>query len=171
MKHTDEFRIRLSGYKCVYCGEVASSEDHYPPRSISIRGMILPCCLECNTSLGARHPFSFVDRCRLAKDNIRRKYKKVLKMPHWDEEELSEMSYAMRIDIESCKRVRKIVEERLAWNAMSYISSLGSEKDFVAIIAECDSIINTEKPSWTRTEGFTVRKDYDKEEEFMENFN
>lgn len=163
----DEFRIKVEGLDCVYCGERASSMDHYPPKSVSYHGLLLPCCLECNSSLGASHPFSFANRCKMAKDNIRRKFKKILNMPVWDSEELDEMSYSMRENIKSCERTKKIVEERLAWNARSYLSSLKSVKDFAAIIAECDIIINSARPLWNRTEGFTEKSKFKEEEEFI----
>lgn len=107
MIHTDEFRIRINGYECTYCGDKADTMDHYPPKSVSYHGLMLPCCRECNSSLGASHPFSFANRCKMAKDNIRRKFKRVLKMPAWDAQELEEMSYSMREHIKSCERTKK----------------------------------------------------------------
>jgi len=43
------FRIRISGYFCVYCGEIATQDEHFPPMSYSLRGYILPACAECNS--------------------------------------------------------------------------------------------------------------------------
>lgn len=170
MIHTDEFRIKVNGYECTYCGDKADTMDHYPPKSVSYHGLMLPCCRECNSSLGASHPFSFAHRCKMAKDNIRRKFKGVLKMPAWDAEELEEMSYSMREHIKSCERTKKIVEERLAWNAKSYLSSLESVKDFAAIIAECDIIINSVRPLWNPIDGFTEKSKFNEEKEFIAKF-
>lgn len=91
-------------------------------------------------------------------------------MPAWDAEELEEMSYSMREHIKSCERTKKIVEERLAWNAKSYLSSLESVKDFAAIIAECDIIINSVRPLWNPIDGFTEKSKFDEEEEFIAKF-
>lgn len=167
---TDEFRIRINGQRCVYCGNSAESDDHYPPKSVSSHGMLLPCCRECNSSLGALHPFSFSNRCRLAKDSIRRKYKKVLNMPLWDEDEMEDLSYALKRSIIECEKVKSIINERLAWSAMSYLSSLDPERDFAAIVAECDLITGNVKRSWNRIDGFTVNDDEKEAKIFMKNF-
>jgi hypothetical protein len=55
-------RISIAGRWCVYCGELATTREHYPPRTSTRGGFILPCCLLCNVTIGARWPFSFTRR-------------------------------------------------------------------------------------------------------------
>ena len=127
MRFGDEFRIRLHGYNCCYCGETAGTDEHYPPASISRRGLIMPCCAECNNFAGTAYAFSFSNRCYHVKQQIRKKYKRLLNSPKWDEDELNEMSDTFREEINKCEKAKEIINARLAWSAMSYLSSIATE--------------------------------------------
>lgn len=52
MKFTDERRVRLSGDWCVYCGQVAETVEHFPPKSYCLDGLLMPACKECNSLAG-----------------------------------------------------------------------------------------------------------------------
>ena len=79
--------------RCHYCGVIATSIDHVPP--LSVRAMLagsgaienyaikdVPACHECNSAIGANAPFHLVDRKRIAKNHIRRKYARYLRIPN-----------------------------------------------------------------------------------------
>lgn len=155
------FRIKFYGENCIYCGMGDESWEHWPPRSFTHRGMLLPCCLECNCMAGARSPINFRDRVKIVKDGIRTKYKKALKMPNWDDEELEEMSYSMRCDIQKWKTIKEKVNYRLAWNAEVYLSKIANGKDFAAILAECDLITTNGKESFLTFEQRQQRKEFE----------
>lgn len=91
-------------------------------------------------------------------------------MPLWDEDEMEDLSYALKRSIIECEKVKSIINERLAWSAMSYLSSLDPERDFAAIVAECDLITGNVKRSWNRIDGFTVNDDEKEAKIFMKNF-
>lgn len=47
---------------------------------------------------------------------IRKRYKRVLSIPEWDEEELSEMGYNMRHSIQVVQNLKWLVLQRLEWS-------------------------------------------------------
>jgi hypothetical protein len=112
--------------RCHYCGWAASGIDHIPPLSVRAAfveaGAVhrweikdVPCCKECNSALGARAPFSLVDRRKLAKAHLRRKYKRYLRMPDWREEEIQCLGYNLQIMIRKNLQVRETALLRLGW--------------------------------------------------------
>ena len=89
--------------ECYYCGAPADSIDHVTPQTIktmcgfefenpvTARTETVKACRECNSSLGGRFFETLADRKVAAKDHIRRKYKKYLRIPQWTPEELAEL--------------------------------------------------------------------------------
>jgi hypothetical protein len=65
------FRIRIHGDQCVYCGEHAASDEHFPPASYGNLGFLLPACRECNSFAGTAHPLNFVKRSAYVKEQIK----------------------------------------------------------------------------------------------------
>lgn len=159
MRFGDEFRIRLNGYQCCYCGDPAGTDEHYPPASLSRRGLIMPCCLECNMFAGTAYSFSFSNRCYHVKQKIRSKYRKFLSSPKWEDWELNEMSEVFREEIKKCEKVKELINERLVWSATAYLSSIAKENTFAAMIAECDTITNLESSNSKDIENYTIKKE------------
>jgi hypothetical protein len=86
---------------CTYCGAIAGTRDHVPPKVI--RGMlretvpgwekqyppeVVPACLECNVLLNKEALLTVVERKAWIKKKLRRRYARLLAMPEWSEEEL-----------------------------------------------------------------------------------
>jgi hypothetical protein len=103
------FRDRLKGERCCYCGERATCEDHFPPRSATYVGVILPACHECNALAGTEYPFEFKKRAELVKEKLGQRYQ--CESPEYD-------------------------RERLAWNAIAYIASIDHNSVFADYVAE-----------------------------------
>jgi hypothetical protein len=120
---------------------LAGTREHFPPASATSRGVILPCCYECNGLANTQSPFDFEKRSKLVKEKIRKRYSKVLETPSWSSDELMEMGYAMRTEIETWQKERRIVQSRLAWNAMSYLASIDHRNDFAQFLADYGSTI------------------------------
>lgn len=114
MSYHSELRCRYEYYApygrhtCVYCGDSAPSLDHVPPVS-SLYMMIgsvpesklpkcytVPACMECNSILGAVGKFTVHARAMELKSRLKKRYKKILSLPSWSEEELSQLSDALR---------------------------------------------------------------------------
>lgn len=136
MKFTDARRVRLSGEWCVYCGMVAETVEHFPPRSFSNDGLLLPACKECNSLAGTDWPTDFGKRKGMVNDKLRRRNAKALSMPVWTKEDLEEMKRGMRKEIEIWQTRRRIAERRIAWNAEGYLASIDRNNDFAKLSAK-----------------------------------
>ena len=80
-----QFRKRLAGTRCIYCGEPTALEDHFPPHTFGTHGWLIPACRECNELAGTAYPTSFFRRVEHVKHKLRVRYRSVLSMPDWDE--------------------------------------------------------------------------------------
>jgi hypothetical protein len=118
----------------------ANTKEHFPPASATPRGVILPCCKECNVLVGTSNPFDFEKRVDLVKNKLKRRYRKVLEMPVWSEDDLEDTGFAIRGSIEEWQNERRIAKSRLAWNAMSYLASIDHHNAFARFLADYGSI-------------------------------
>ncbi len=106
---------------CVYCGQRATTIDHFPPIAATPRvGIILHACRDCNVGLQDFY----------AKARISRKYAKILKMPPWSAEELDGLTGGLRRKMLRWQRENRIAHARLAWDAMAYLRRLVSMPSF-----------------------------------------
>ena len=112
---------------CYYCGLPATGLDHVVPRAVlkaledvsieisSYRVLVVPCCKECNTLLEASYQDSLLQRKRLLRQRLRRKYRKVLASKIWLTEEILGLDYNLRSHIAECSEKRALVQARLKW--------------------------------------------------------
>lgn len=140
----DFARIKLAGEYCVYCGMTSDSVEHFPPRSVTHKGFLLPCCRECNSYAGASYAFDFDKRVNFVREKIRKKNGKYLKMPIWTEEELRELSGRLKGSVKLCQERKRIATKRLAWDVYKYLVFLGRERCSVATFAEHGITISSE---------------------------
>lgn len=111
---------------CYYCGDIADSLDHVPPRAIRKAlldsGVItdydikdVTACRDCNSRIGADAPFNLTDRKRLVKERLRKKYAKLLKAPDWSDSELEHVGQTLKSSILAlqCQKVR--IQQRLSF--------------------------------------------------------
>lgn len=143
-RHPDTFRTIIHGDWCVYCGDIATSREHFPPASLTTKGLLLPCCLECNALAGTESGTDFALRAEIVKNKIRHKYQRALMVPLWGSDELDEMGRTLKGEIETWQRKRRIIQSRLAWNAESYLASIDKNNVFADLIAECGITTNCE---------------------------
>jgi hypothetical protein len=113
---------------CYYCGMPAMEKEHVIPVSIlktmadvgieeilCRRKHLVRACRECNTLIGSTYQTSLAERKAFLKTRLRKRYRSVLRMKDWTEEELSELGKTLRSHVETALRLRNIVEWRLAW--------------------------------------------------------
>jgi hypothetical protein len=110
--------------------------DHFPPKAYSVGGFLLPSCKECNLLAGTIWPRNFELRSEHVKDGLRKRYRKLLQAPDWDEDELNGLKYNLRKGIIVWQKQKEMLKERLAWSAMSYLSSIDHSSSFVPTFAE-----------------------------------
>lgn len=92
------------GDPCIYCGVESNTWDHVPPlhvvdllKSTSALEEFeklekFPCCNECNSVLGPENIINVQKRRAFVISKYRKKYKKWLKIPKWDDEDFEDMN-------------------------------------------------------------------------------
>lgn len=110
---------------CIYCGMSADSIDHVPPRHLraqlaeiellALGTKEVDACRECNSALGRRPLLTITERRRYIKHYLRRKYRRYLAIPEWNEEKLMTVGSSLRMMIERNMMIRDDVRMRLRW--------------------------------------------------------
>lgn len=106
-----------AGY-CVYCGGPNQCRDHVVPATQDNTRMYgedkcVACCNECNSLLGSRALYSVKERAGYLAETYSRRYAKVLAMPEWTKEELSEVSPKIQKLVLHNKVLKQIIEDRI----------------------------------------------------------
>lgn len=130
----DANRIRLKGDMCVYCGEIASVVEHFPPVAMTNRGFKLPACQECNTFAADENPRDFERRVASVKSRIRRKNWKWLQIPEWSHEDLTELSPMMRREVINGLNKKARTLKRLDFDSLAYLAVIDTDDQFQAFI-------------------------------------
>jgi hypothetical protein len=113
--------------KCAYCGDDADSIDHIVPVSFYYSGdrknlhltseygeeNLVDCCRECNCLAGNKVFDDFYKKKEYIQDKLITRYKKVINMPFWSDEELKEIDYPLKTDIEIQTLARKWILNRI----------------------------------------------------------
>ena len=110
---------------CTYCGIPASTLDHVPPISWSASAnedakkemnfYKIPSCDECNSALSNLRLFSVMERIHHVHTWLKKKYKKALRMPYWDEDELKELSSTMIAEVRKAEKQSAWVKSRIMY--------------------------------------------------------
>jgi 5-methylcytosine-specific restriction endonuclease McrA len=113
------------GDPCTYCGVVSDTMDHVPPIHYTARMAdlgeevgnlrLVPACRDCNLCLGGSLFLTIESRRAHIKRRLRARYKKVLRIPGWDEDDLAGLSPEMARDVMAHLRLREGVMARLSW--------------------------------------------------------
>ena len=120
-----------NGEPCYYCGRQATQVDHVIPQSmlrqlamstepitmeiIKHRALTVHSCGECNTLLSNIYLESLQAKKKYLKTKLRKRYKKVLEMPRWDQDEVEELGYNLRTFVQGSIDQKELVLERLRW--------------------------------------------------------
>ena len=109
--------------KCAYCGDIADSLDHVLPHSYTRifpkqnrtynKKEVVPCCTECNSLLGNKPYFAVAERAAYLAGKYEKRYKKLLSMPVWEEEDIEECGYNIKLFIENSVQEKKAIELRI----------------------------------------------------------
>lgn len=109
---------------CLYCGELADCIDHFLPISflaslvevgVRVESVLVKSCFNCN-SIASDKVFSTVNEKRKhIYDRLKEKSKnkKLLSLPEWTEDELSELSYTLRAVVVKDIRKKETLLRRL----------------------------------------------------------
>lgn len=117
-------RLRLDYSVCFYCGLLADTVDHIPPKSAEVLPNrlreLIPACRECNSLLGARMPWDKNGRRRLIKRLLRKRYKCFLKPHKWAATDIEDLGPILKSTIESHASSHEILVSRLSYRAKAY---------------------------------------------------
>lgn len=119
---------------CIYCGLDANVDDHALPysRRNSLRAAtraLVPSCIECNSLLYNSLQHTIQDRIDEAKARLRKKYKKLLDMPYWSDDELRDLGPGSMFDyIFASIFEKKLLLRRLDFNYVQWVD-MGRPKD------------------------------------------
>ena len=117
---------------CYYCGLPGNTIDHVIPTSIlnmldrgsdpityeefiKYRKLKVPCCLECNNFLGSTYQKTIKERKIFLKKQLKRRYRKILKMPNWTQAEINELQPTLRSHVLAGLYERDLIRQRIAW--------------------------------------------------------
>lgn len=117
--NADDFdRSRNSA--CIYCGDTTSlTRDHVVAVSWSgykrsyRKGDTVPSCKECNQILSNKPLFSISSRANYLANKLTRKYQSILNHPHWDDEELKEMSCEFQKTLKNRGNAKSFISARI----------------------------------------------------------
>jgi hypothetical protein len=108
----------MKSYLCFYCNDYGESKDHVPPVSCSDvyeedQRYVVRCCLLCNSLLGSRALLSFLARNDYLLIKYECRFKKLLSMPYWSTEEISELKGKLKRKIIMTIKKKKYIENKI----------------------------------------------------------
>tara|TARA_R110000744_G_C18865641_1_gene504561 strand:- start:35 stop:445 length:411 start_codon:yes stop_codon:yes gene_type:complete len=108
---------------CTYCKDIADTLDHVIPHSYVAtnskqirtynKNEVVPCCRECNSLLGSKLYFTIAERADYLYTTYKKRYKKLLSIPEWDENDLKEIKNNLKKYIEASIKEKKIIQIRI----------------------------------------------------------
>jgi len=134
----NEFRTRLRGDFCVYCGEAATTVEHFPPRTDTKRGFLFPCCRECNSFAGTNYPRNLPSRIEHVKKKIKQSNKKYLCLPEWTAKEIRALSGNLRRMVNLGLAKKLAAQERIDFDSLAYLARIDTDSALLALSEEGD---------------------------------
>ena len=121
--YEEDFEIK----KCVYCGEDADTKDHVVPVSYYFNGKrtgrhltadfgeenLVDCCRECNCMANNKVFDNIQAKREYIQERIKEKYKKVVNMPFWSDDEIKELGQTLRKEVKIQQLARKWILNRI----------------------------------------------------------
>lgn len=118
--------------RCIYCGDTEQCLDHVYPISklgmndlskinrplfkIFFQGLnLVPSCFECNALAEDRSFVSIREKRKFIQSKIKKKYKKILNLPEWSEEEIKELGPNLRKSVKFSINQKESVKRRIMW--------------------------------------------------------
>ncbi len=113
-----------SRFICFYCGLPAGTVDHVPAlnKVEELRAVYdlqhytkVPSCQECNGVASDEPHVDIFERRKFLKDKLRIRYKKYIKLPDWEEDEIESLGYSLRMNVESAMSIKYLIAYRLTY--------------------------------------------------------
>ena len=110
---------------CIYCGEEWEVLDHVPPIAGFQRrhwAFKYPACRDCNAILSAAPFIDIRKRRYLVLMRLFRRYKKIIKMPHWEKIEINELKGMVRSFVKGSSRMQRVLLRRIDFLSENYVA-------------------------------------------------
>ena len=115
--------------KCFYCGEDATTKDHVIPVSYYYSGVrknkhltsqygkenLVDACKECNNIAWNKIFQDKYSKKDFIQERLKQKYKKVINMPYWSDEEVEQLGRTLKKEIKIQQLARKWALNRMNW--------------------------------------------------------
>jgi hypothetical protein len=106
---------------CIYCGgHVELQKEHVIPASYlghrssdSDKQWIVVACSVCNRLAGSFVCFSIPEKAKFILKRYKVKFKKILSVPFWSDDELKELDYALRKTVEASIEAKALLNVQL----------------------------------------------------------
>lgn len=105
---------------CVYCGDWFECRDHVIPVSYTHarrcfrNTKTVPACKLCNQLLGSQIFSSMEERSAYLFDTVRHRYRRLLKLPVWSQDEIDDLQDGMRSVVETSQHAKRLIAAKLA---------------------------------------------------------
>lgn len=105
---------------CHYCGDWFQCRDHFIPISYLRlkrdyrKNETVKCCNSCNLILSDNIFSSMEERSRYILQTIYIKYKKLLKLPVWESEDIEKLDYSLKTRVTSHQFAKQNIESRVS---------------------------------------------------------
>lgn len=103
-------------YICAYCGERGDEVEHVIPRRTNLPTWTVIACHECNSLASGTLWATFAEKRDGIRARLRRKYRRLLQTPEWDDDELRTMGPTLRKRIRGSMVLRDVLLQRLAFD-------------------------------------------------------
>jgi hypothetical protein len=106
---------------CIYCGLSKDVLDHALPYSrrnsvVAVSRILVPACNECNSLLASAFQETLDERIKEAKWRLQCKYSKIISIPNWTTEELSDLNERLREGVIRSIDLKKLIVYRIAFD-------------------------------------------------------
>ena len=121
---------------CFYCGDSAPTIDHVPSlnciHDLRLEYEIenyfkVPCCSECNSFASDEPHLDIFERRNFIKEKIKKKYKRILMLPDWDDNEINSMGPSFRKSLKAQMDYKYFIAYRLLYGETTtfYLNQIG----------------------------------------------
>lgn len=104
---------------CFYCGESSTDVEHVVPRRCELPTWTVPACHECNGIAGSKLFDGVLEKAEFIRERRRKKYRKLLKTPVWEEDELEELSTKLAHTVRMWTNAKKSIQAQLDWDPLA----------------------------------------------------
>lgn len=101
---------------CIYCGDGEEHREHVIPRHAGLATFVVASCAECNLIVGGRVFSTILEKQDHIRSRIARRYKKLLAMPEWTDEEIADLKARLREYVTGCSTTAKWIRARMDWD-------------------------------------------------------